>query len=186
MAYEKPTFKLIEKKAGYSIVEIQLMIVAYVDLDVPYAQATNTAFSILGGYIFGNNISKHKIDMTAPVTIQDAPSEEIAMTVPVTQEVKNGKQRVSFMMPSEYSLETLPKPKDERIIFEEIPTRKAAVYRFSGTARKARIDKKKMQFKKQVKADGHITEGEPIFARYDAPQIPPFLRTNELWLYLKK
>ncbi len=47
--------------------------------------------------------------MTAPVS-QDAGSEKIAMTAPVSQERTGGQWRIAFVMPSEYTMDTLPEP----------------------------------------------------------------------------
>jgi hypothetical protein len=91
-------------------------------------RANKAAFSILAAYIFGENTSVTKIAMTAPVT-QSQPSEKIAMTAPVIQQqagenIATSTWAVQFVMPSEYTLATLPKPKDSRIAIKEVPATK--------------------------------------------------------------
>ncbi len=69
--------------------------------------------------------------MTAPVS--QAKSEKIAMTAPVSQARKNeGVWLVSFVMPKEYTLETLPVPDDPKVYFKTVPARKVLAIRFSG------------------------------------------------------
>ena len=62
-----------------------------------HESAGSKAFSILAGYIFGGNDKKTKIQMTAPVNLQKVGEGEFA---------------VQFVMPSEWTLNTLPKPND--------------------------------------------------------------------------
>ncbi len=62
-----------------------------------HENAGSKAFHILAGYIFGGNEQKTKIQMTAPVNMQKVGESEFA---------------VQFVMPSEWTLNTLPKPND--------------------------------------------------------------------------
>jgi hypothetical protein len=107
---------------------------AYIQAEVAidekqYLSAIEKGFDVLAGYIFGNNVSKQKIDMTSPV--QASQSEKIAMTTPVTA-IGESSFTVAFIMPSAYTLETLPQPKDSRVHFRRIPARSLAAIRFSG------------------------------------------------------
>jgi hypothetical protein len=59
--------------------------------------------------------------MTAPVNEITQSSEQIAMTVPVSNTITDGKLRiVQFSMPSEYSLEDLPKPNNKQVKIKKI------------------------------------------------------------------
>jgi hypothetical protein len=107
--------------------------------------ALRNGFEILAHYIFGGNRKRESIPMTAPVSEEQvssseeipmmAPvtSEKISMTAPVTEE-QAGEHvyRVSFAMPSKFTLETLPEPQDKRIEFKVIESRRTAAIRFSG------------------------------------------------------
>ena len=74
----------------------------------------NIGFRRLFDYISGNNRSRQSIEMTAPVT-QAPNSEKIEMTAPVTQEKQAGRFRITFLMPSRFSMQTLPQPLDEKV-----------------------------------------------------------------------
>ena len=117
--------------------------------------------------------------MTAPVN-QTADSEKIAMTAPVNQQKSEGKYAVSFVMPSKYTLATLPEPLNAAVVIKEIPAHKAAVVRYSGTWSQKRYEEKKASLEEFIKKKGLVSTGEPIFARYDPPFQVWFLRRNEV------
>ena len=79
--------------------------------------------------------------MTAPVAIKPA-SEKIVMTAPVGVQQSEKGWKVSFVMPSQYTLETLPKPNNPQISIKQLPAKKFALIRFSGL-----VDEEKMQAK---------------------------------------
>ena len=80
--------------------------------------------------------------MTAPVT-QEGGSEKIPMTAPVSQEKSGGEWRITFLMPSSYTLETLPEPLDPMVQIKEIPGRYLAAITYSGTWSQSRYEKHK-------------------------------------------
>jgi len=131
-------------------------ILAQVDVESDYDSTIGIGFSILAGYMFGGNKKRKSIPMATPVSeekiegsekipmalpVTQEPlkeSEKIAMTVPVTEEASGEKiHRISFTMPSKYTLETLPEPDDERINFKEVKNQKTAVLRFSGRLKRS-------------------------------------------------
>lgn len=101
------------------------------------SEASSAAFRLIADYIFGNNTSptggNEKISMSAPVTIEPK-SEKISMTAPVTTEQAGEQWRMNFVMPSQYTLATLPKPNNSAVTLREVPASNYAVIRFSGFA----------------------------------------------------
>ena len=91
--------------------------------------ASSEGFRRLFSYISGANSSESKISMTVPVS--QGASEKIAMTVPVQQSAADTGWRVSFMLPSQFTLETAPVPTDDRIYIREVPGRLMVVLRSS-------------------------------------------------------
>jgi len=94
------------------------------------------------------NVSE-KIAMTAPVTEEKvSESEKIKMTTPVAaEEIEGHIYRISFTMPSKYTLESLPIPDDDRIKFKEVKDNRTAVIRFSGRAKEKLAEKKSKNLK---------------------------------------
>jgi hypothetical protein len=131
--------------------------------------------------------------MTAPVTMEQAPAEKIAMTAPVTMEAasdgatKSGGERwrMHFVMPSKYTMATLPKPNDPRVQLREIAAHRMAAVRFSGLATQASVKEQTDALLAWVKAEGLEPAGTPQLARYDTPWTLPFLRRNEVLVPVK-
>ncbi len=181
MASEEPKFSIESKTENYEIRKYDSVIVAETKIDSEFEGAGSQAFQILADYIFGGNKSKTKISKTAPVS-QQAASEKIAMTAPVSQVKAGSGFLVQFTMPRTFTLETLPVPNDERVRIRKIPERRLAVFRYTGTWSEQRYNDKLKEFIAVLKQDGVLTAGEPVFARYNPPFMPSFLRRNEIWL----
>ncbi len=118
-AIEEPRFETLRQAGNFELRLYAPMIVAETIVRGDLARASNDGFRAIAGYIFGDNVSargagSEKVAMTAPVTME-AASEKIAMTVPVTMEAGATEgYRMHFVMPSAYTLETLPRPRDDR------------------------------------------------------------------------
>lgn len=116
--------------------------------------------------------------MTAPVEQQS--SAKIAMTAPVEQVETGSNYTVSFLMPAEYTMETLPQPLDSEVHLREIPARKMAAIRYSGTWSRKRYEQKKEALENFIAARDLAMIGPATFARYDPPFQLWFLRRNEV------
>jgi len=90
--------------------------------------ADEDAFRILFDYIAGNNRSTEKVSMIVPVISGKERREEISMTTPVISTPGS----FSFVMPSRYTLDTIPESSDKRVRMIEVKWRKVAVFGFSG------------------------------------------------------
>jgi len=181
MAIEEPRFEVEKKYEDFEVRKYGPVLVAQTENTEDFENAGNKAFRILADYIFGNNISKTKIAMTAPVTQQN---EKIAMTAPVNLSKSGGGFVVQFVMPANYTLETLPAPVDARVSIIEVPARRVAVYSYSGSWSEGRYQKMLAKFKELLDKENIQTKGEPVFARFNSPFQLWFLRRNEIWLEL--
>jgi peptide-methionine (S)-S-oxide reductase len=130
--------------------------------------------------------------MTAPVTQEvgtatGSPerSEKIAMTAPVEQEASGDEWRIAFMMPAEYTIETLPEPLDSSVKLKEVPGRTVAAIRYSGAWKQDRYEKHLSELRKWIEAHDLRSAGDPVWARYDPPFKPWFLRRNEILIPVK-
>jgi hypothetical protein len=180
---ETPKYSVIKKQNEIEIRQYPAYIQAEVVIDEKqYQSAIEKGFNVLAGYIFGNNVSKQKIDMTTPV--QASQSEIIAMTTPVTVTGESN-FTVAFIMPSAYTLETLPQPKDSRVHFKLIPARSLAAIRFSGFFRQDTIQKNKQHLGRWLEEKGIDTDGDFIVAGYNPPWVPGFLGRNEVLIQIK-
>jgi len=182
---EEPKYKIIEAEGDFEIREYAPRIVAETLVSEAFDRAPNVGFRRLADYIFGNNESKQSIAMTSPVA-QEPQSEKIAMTAPVGQErAKDNLWVITFTMPSSHTMETLPKPKNPEVILKQLPASKFAAVRFTGFNRAQTVDNKTQELTKWLAKKSLQAEGQAIYARYNPPWTPWFMRRNEILLEIK-
>jgi hypothetical protein len=179
MAIEEPIYSVVKKDRDIEIRLYEPYIVAETFVDTSdYDAASNEGFRRLAGYIFGGNKRRQKISMTSPVTTEE--SQKIAMTAPVQTEEQGRSLKVSFMMPAEFILETLPIPNDSTITFRQVPAKKVAAIKFSGRWTTENFNEHTNQLIKWIGDRGLRICGAPVVARYNPPFIPSFFRHNEI------
>ena len=132
-----------------------------------YKNSSSKGFSILAGYIFGNNERNEKISMTSPVTM----SLEDSMTM-------------MFMVPKKLEKEMLPKPNQSLIEFKEEPAKTVAAITFNGWANDKKIEKFKQDLKSALDAEGIPYSDRFYFLGYNAP-YEVFNRKNEVIVELQ-
>ena len=177
---ETPDYRVSSKSGNFEIREYGPTIVAEVTVAGERDKAIQRGFGIIADYIFGNNLSSAKVAMTAPVTQQS--SEKIAMTAPVTQQAKGQSWNVRFVMPSKYTMATLPKPVNPEVALIELPATRFAAIRFSGSASQDSLDQQEAQLRAFMAEGGLTAINTPQYAFYDAPWTLPFMRRNEIMI----
>lgn len=176
---EETQYRLISKTDNFELRDYPTYLVAETEVDGNLEDAGNKAFKKLFDYISGKNRSQEKIAMTAPVS-QKASSEKIAMTTPVKQQQTKGGWIVSFTMPNGYTMETLPDPENPDVRLRQIPARRMASVQYSGTWRKENYLQYLKELESWIDDNDLMILGEPIWARYNPPFTPWFLRRNEI------
>ena len=185
MAIEKAKYTVLEKEDGFEIRKFDPQIVAETFVEGDLEKAGNEGFRRLYDYISGGNTKKQSISMTAPVS-QETGSKKIAMTAPVKQEKKDNRWRITFLMPAEYTLETLPEPNDTRVRLTEESGRLMVAVKYSGTWSEEGYEKNRALLEEYIQKRGLTQTGEPVWARYDPPFMPWFLRRNEVLIPIEK
>ena len=185
IAVEKAKYAVLEKEGDFEIRQYDPQIVAETFVASKLEEAGNEGFRRLYAYISGDNKKKQSISMTAPVG-QETSSEKIAMTAPVSQEKKDDSWRITFLMPAEYTREMLPEPDDERVILAEEPGRLMAAVKYSGTWSEEGYRKNKALLEEYIRTRGLTKAGAAVWARYDPPFMPWFLRRNEVLIPVEK
>ena len=132
-----------------------------------YKNSASQGFSILAGYIFGNNERNEKIAMTSPVSM----SLEDTMTM-------------MFMVPKKFKKDMLPKPNQTGIEFTQEPAKILAAITFSGWANDTKIEKYKQDLKAVLDAEGIKYTNQFYFFGYNAP-YEVFNRKNEVIVELQ-
>jgi hypothetical protein len=178
-AVEEASYTLVEQDGAMEIRDYDAQIVAEVVVDDSFEDAGDRAFNKLFRYISGANSTRGEIAMTAPVS-QQKQGEKIAMTAPVGQRDTGRGWAVSFMMPAEYTMESLPRPTDPAVELRAVPPFRAAVVRYSGFWSERRYREHLADLGAWLQARGLEPAGEPVWARYNAPFTPWFMRRNEI------
>ena len=142
------------------------MIIALVEVQGERKEAIRGGFKILADYIFGNNKSK----------------EDIPMTAPVRQQKFQENWQISFIMPSEYNMETLPQPNNKNISLKELPSKKYIVINFSGMISDQNITLNEEKLKKYIFENEIQSLSTPIYAFYNPPWTLSFMRRNEIMM----
>ena len=117
-----------------------------------YKSVSSQGFRTLAGYIFGGN----------------ATEEKIAMTTPVTMELRDT-SKMMFLVPKAWDKDSLPKPNNSEIYFEEYPERTVAAIRFGGWADDKKIKKHTEQLIQLLETEGIKHTNEFAFLGYNPP-----------------
>lgn len=184
MAIEEPRYSVIENAPPFELRAYDPMIVAEVQVDGDLDEASRQGFQLIAAYIFGKNQVNESMGISASVTIEERLSKgvKIAMTAPVIVESSAERWTVSFVMPAEYTLATLPRPLDSRVRLRAVPAEKKAVIRFTGFYNSQKVAEKTLELEQWIRDNNLRAIGDPKFARYDPPWTLPFLRRNEILL----
>jgi predicted transcriptional regulator YdeE len=192
MATEEPEYTVLSQVDDFELRRYDEQLVAQTWVSGNQDSASRAGFKVLADYIFGNNTAptggSSKISMTAPVTMQpnskksDGESQKIAMTAPVNMQQDDGKWRVQFTMPSQYTMQTLPKPNNPNITITEVPAQTYGVIKFSGLAGSKKVATKTEELQSWMQTENLNVTGEPELARYNPPWTLPFLRRNEVMI----
>ena len=185
MALEEPDYEVVAQYEEFELRQYAPYIVAEVDLPGDMDSADNKAFRILAGYIFGDNEAAEKMEMTAPVESRSAKGgEKMAMTAPVTAAIadEDGTMTYAFVMERKYTLDTLPRPLDERIRIRVVPARTMAVRGYSGRWTEKNYLQHRESLLTALQSQGIRTIGTPTLARYNSPFSLPFMRRNEVMI----
>jgi len=158
MAYEEANYEVVKENKNYEIRK-------YSDRLVVETNSTQgNGFRKLFNYISGNNDQK----------------EEIKMTVPVTQEIKNGNMTMQFYLPSKFNKDNTPKPSNSEIEILIIEGGYYAVIKYSGRSSDKNFSKNKEILEKELKKDNVTILSPPIRASYNSPFTLPILKRNEV------
>jgi hypothetical protein len=187
MAIEEPKYEVRASQAPFELRHYAPILIAQTIVEGDMDTASNKGFRLIADFIFGNNLAAGseqaaKIAMTAPVTVEPQ-SSKIAMTAPVTIEPQLGSAqqwRVHFVMPSQYTLANIPKPKNSAVTLHELPSKYFVVHRYSGFNTVARVQEKTDEALAWAKQQSLKVVGTPQLSRYDPPWTLPMFRRNEI------
>ena len=175
---EQAKYEVVERHGNIEIRDYAPMIIAEVDVAGERKEAINKGFRLIADFIFGNNAPAQKVAMTAPV-LQE-PNQKIAMTAPVTQQGDESSWKVRFVMPANYTMETLPKPNNNAVQLQQVAGKRFAAIRFSGTAGDASLKEQTTKLNSFIAEQKIKAISAPTYAFFNPPWTLPLFRRNEV------
>ena len=165
-ATETADYKLIRKDGGVEIRDYPTLTVATAQMS---GDDMDGSFGKLFRFITGTN----------------AQSEKISMTTPVLIDTTKDKRTMSFIMPKKAVEKGVPTPSGESVSLGKIAASRFAVLRFGGGRTAGNEEKALGKLKAWLEAGKIAAKGEPIFAYYDPPWTPVFMRRNEVIIQIE-
>lgn len=167
--YEQPSYTVVQTLGKVEVREYGPRIIASTWVEgADRDEGTSAGFRRLANYIFGEN------------TDESGESTKIAMTAPVETEAEATGQRVIFTMPSRYTLETLPKPRDKRVTLEQVEPTMVAALKFSGSVNSRDLQPLERELRARLAEAGYEAGEVVSVAQFDSPWVLGPWRHNEL------
>lgn len=163
--YEMPPYEVTRSNGEIELRDYQPHLLAEVTVRGSRSGAIGKGFRTLANYIFGGN----------------AENEKVSMTVPVAQTAADDSTwRINFMMPSRYTMDTLPAAENPAIRFVTAPAERQIVIGFSGRGTDRLLARKTEELRAYAAAEGLTINGAPRYYFYDDPFTMPWNRRNEV------
>ena len=160
---EEAKYTVIARNKGIEFRAYEPHVLVSVTVPGSFESAPSNGFYPLVRYISGENRGGEKIAMTAPVL--HVAESDLAHTI-------------SFVMPSDTA--TAPSPARSDLTTHQIPAITVAAVRFGGGWREDRVKEHESELHRSLAAMAVRETGAVMFARYDPPWKPGFLRRNEV------
>jgi hypothetical protein len=151
---EEQKYTVILKDKDFEIRFYPSVTIATINSDAKsYKELSGSGFRKLAGYIFGGNET----------------GTNIAMTSPVHMDINDSVSSMSFVMPSAYNQEELPKPNDPNVILQKTAAEYVAVIQFSGYASDKDLEFYTGKLRNTLEEKGITSYGHARFLGYNPP-----------------
>ena len=173
---EQPNYKVILEKGIFAIRDYTFVMAVETEVFSSRREAAGDAFRKLFRYITGENEDNLEISMTSPVaqTLANQNDDD-----PVERWM------VRFFLPRNMAEENIPLPSEKGVTVSKLKAQRFASVSFRGSQSDKKIEENTAKLKAFISQNGYEVSGRPIYAFYDPPFIPWFLRDNEILLPVK-
>jgi hypothetical protein len=182
MAIERIPYEVVQKLESFEIRAYARLRVAEIEVHGPREEAGRAGFKALVKYFYGKNRGIRKIRMTAPFLLSHGAAPTAA---PGAVEGDVALWRIQFMIPSAFTLDSLPTPADPKIALRELPPRRVAALRYRGPWSSDRYFERLATLLQAIRRADLQPVGGPTWARYNPPSTPTLLRTNDILIELR-
>ena len=171
--YDIPDYIIVLQEGDLAIRDYAPVMVVETQVTASRRDAPGDAFRKLARYIGGKNKADLDIPMTAPVAqTQASPSG--------TNEAE--KWSIQFFLPRDLTATNTPQAIEEGVNVRFLEAQTFASVSFRGTQTDEKVSDNMRKLKGFVEQQGYQVSGPPVYAFYDPPFIPWFLRDNEILL----
>lgn len=161
----EPRHKLILEEKWYEVHHYHPSLIAQIDIFWCRSKAMADGYRILSYYLFWGNDQEIKMNFMNPVR---------------DKRKKIGQHTIQFMLASDYTMKTVPKSDDTRIVIKEMKKHNVAVLKFTWYVTEKRIKRKIHELSNMLKQDNYIPVGAYISAEYNPPFSFPLMKRNEI------
>ena len=158
--YESPEYTIVRRDGEFEIRDYPALTVVSTPMQ---HRGADGSFMKLFRYISGRNEKVQKISMTTPVFMTGTESGTM-----------------SFVVPKEVARKGAPTPSNPEVSLHEFTAARYAVYRFSGSGRSGPSEKAAAKLLAWAESQHLHTAGSALFAYYNPPWTPGFMRRNEV------
>jgi hypothetical protein len=194
MAIEEPKYETLLREGDFEVRKYAPYLIAETRVQAGMDSASNQGFRRIADFIFGNNSAPQTESSQSPDAFAPPKSStKIAMTAPVVVEplstvqdpiVNSNEWRIFFVMPSQYTEQSLPVPNNPNVQVRAVAQKYYAVLSYSGFNWIQRVQDQTNLLREWVQNNQLQSTGLPKLARYDPPWTLPMFRRNEILIEL--
>jgi len=162
--YESPDYKVVEKEGSFEIRDYPELTLVSTPMQ---KRGEDGSFMRLFRFISGRNDRSQKISMTTPVLMTGTESGVM-----------------SFIVPKNVAQQGVPMPSNPDVMISTKPPARYAVCCFSGPSKPEPSEAASKKLLAWAVAKNLPATGSPIYAYYNPPWTPGFMRRNEVLLRL--
>jgi DNA gyrase inhibitor GyrI len=163
--YESAPYRVVRADGKFELRDYPALTVAETPLGGT-GGGDNGSFMRLFRFIGGSNQAQQKISMTTPVFMSGSGTNAT----------------MAFVMPAKLETANVPRPADPRVQVRAFEAGRFAVLRFSGRRSPANEAKARERLQQWMQAEGLKALSPPVYAYFDPPWTPSFLRRNEVMI----
>jgi hypothetical protein len=160
---EEAKYIIISRRGDVEFREYDAHVLVSVTVPGSFEAAPTSGFYPLVRYISGENRANEKIAMTSPV-FHVAENDEL--------------HTISFVLPDDTT--SAPAPINTGLSTTNVAPTTMAAIRFPGRWDESRARRIERELHESLQSGGVVETGPVMFARYDPPWKPGFLRRNEV------
>jgi hypothetical protein len=163
-AYETPEYRVVDKDGAFEIRDYPALTLVSTPMG---KRGADGSFMKLFGFISGSNKASEKIPMTTPVLMTGTESGTM-----------------SFVVPKAVASKGAPSPSAPDVSLSTNPPARYAAHRFSGWGGPVASEAAAGKLLEWAKSRHLPVSGAPLFAYYNPPWTPWFMRRNEVLILL--